>query len=54
MHLFDERTCAQTIDKIMKSDTSQLSGRKCILPASITIIDMDSDRTSASEHDYSF
>ena len=45
---------AQTIDNIMNSDTSQLTGQKRALPASIASVDRDSDCASASELDCSF
>ena len=45
---------AQTIDNIMNSDTSQLTGQKRAPPASIASVDRDSDCASASELDCSF
>ena len=38
----------------MNSATSQLTGQKRSLPASMAIIDENSDCTSVSELDYSF
>ena len=45
---------AQTIDNIMNSDTSQLTGQKRALPASIASVDKDSDCASVSELDCIF
>ena len=46
---------AQTIDNIIiNSDTSQLTGQKRTLPASIVSVDRDSDCASVSELDCSF
>ena len=43
-----------TIDNIMNSDTSLLTGQKRTLPASIASLDMDCDCASVSELDCSF
>ena len=45
--------CAQTIDNIMKCDTSQLTGQKRTLPASTASLDIDSDCMSVSDLDMS-
>ena len=41
--------CAQTIDNIMKSNTSQFTGQKRTPPASIACVDRDSDCAFVSD-----